>query len=107
MRADLNQEFTGTAPATLKVRIKNADVRTGAGHIVGTSSSLSSEVTLIDVASGKEVRKGFISTEYRGLRGSGNIGTLVMIAANAGTTLEKRYRELAERFVSDVLVWAQ
>ncbi|MBE1294171.1 MAG: hypothetical protein GJ677_16950 [Rhodobacteraceae bacterium] len=107
LKSELNQRFTGKTPATLKVRIQMADVRTGAGHVLGTSSFLTSEVSLIDNSSGKSVRKGVIQTEYRGARGGGNLGTLVMIAANAGTTKAKRYKELAEQFANQVTSWAQ
>lgn len=106
LKTELKQYFTGKTTATLKVRILNADVRTGAGHVLGHTSYLQSEVTLLDSNSGAVIRKGVINSTISGKRGTGNIGIIVAMASNAGTTLEQRYRDLAVKFANDIAVWA-
>lgn len=107
LRNDLNIGFTGKVPAKLTVRIRSADVSSGTGRVLGSASYLTTDVTLSDAKTGQNIRVGTLKTEQIPFRGSGNIGIFVMIAKNAGTTEEKRYLELAQKFAADVLAWVQ
>lgn len=107
LRSDLNQSFKGKTPAKLQVRIRSADVSSGAGRVMGSASFMTSDVLLSDAKTKQTIKVGTIETQQVPFRGQGNIGLLVMVAANAGTTLEKRYQELSKKYASDVVIWAQ
>ncbi len=107
LKSGLATSFTGKAPATVKVSIVSIDMSSGAGRTVGSSSYMTTAVQVVDARTGKTIKSGTLQTEQRPFRATGNIGLIVMIASNAGSTEEKRYQELAEKFHSDLVTWLQ
>jgi hypothetical protein len=105
LKTELPQQFKGTSPVTVNVSIVSIDMSSGAGRALGSASFLTANVVVVDTMSGKTIKSGLVHTEQKPFRATGNIGIIVMLASNAGSTKAKRYEELAAEFKSDLTLW--
>lgn len=107
LKASLKETFVGQKPAKLDVLIHRIETSSGPARLIGVASYMSSDVTLSDLETGNVIKNGFIKTEQIPARATGNIGIVLMVAANAGTSKEKRREQLADQFSLDVTSWAK
>ncbi len=97
--------FIGSKPVNIEAEVTHVQFATNGGVIIMQAASyMSGTVTMKDAKTGAVISTGDISITDAPFRGTGNIGLVVALAANASTTPEKRYASMTEKFAIEALL---